>query len=123
MMKAINKQLTATMITLLISCSMLFANTTGVTVHVLSDNEWQSIEDSAEMEAILDITDMPALRDNGLHVLTDQEWEAIRTEVELAGMLELDNTPTNNWLIAPTLTEAEWGEIKAEAELEALLDF
>jgi hypothetical protein len=77
MMKAINKQLTATMITLLISCSMLFANTTGVTVHVLSDNEWQSIEDSAEMEAILDITDMPALRDNGLHVLTDQEWEAI----------------------------------------------
>lgn len=117
------KQLSTTMITLMISCSLLLANTTDVDLQVLTDNDWKKIEENAELDAMLDIMDLPTLNEAEFSVLTDQDWDAIKRDAELNSMLNLDGLPGENDVLYPTLTEAEWTQIKDEAVLNAMLDF
>ena len=122
-MNAAIKQLSTTMITLMISCTLLLANTTDVEVHVLTENDWKTIEENAELDVMLDIADIPTLNEAGFSALTDLDWDAIKREAELNSMLNLDGLPGENDVLYPMLTEAEWTKIKDEAELHAMLDF
>ena len=122
-MTSLTQKFATTMITLMISGTILFANTTSVYVHVLSDNEWKTIEESAEMEAMLEIEEIPTAITSGCTDLSIQDWDKIEREVEDEALLNQDGLLTNPILVAYNLTEADWTEIKEAAELDAMLDF
>lgn len=111
------------MITLLISGAMLTANTTDVYVHVLSDNEWKTIEETAEMDAMLDIDEVPISAIASYTVLSTQDWNDIEKQAETDALLNQEGILFNPICIVTTLTEADWAEIKESAELDAMLDF
>jgi hypothetical protein len=122
-MKAFTKKLTITIITLMISGTLLLANTTDVYVHVLNNNEWETIEETAEMEAILDIKEIPTIITAQYTVLSSQDWSAIEREVENEALFNQQRSTLRPDFNFPTLTEADWIEISEAAELDAMLDF
>ena len=119
-MKATVQNITTTIVALALSTIQMFANTTDVNMVVLTDADWKVIEETATLDAMLNMEDLPTSYITHSRVLTTKEWKAIKQQVELETMLEIEN---NNETLVNELSEAEWKNIADEAELDAMLDF